>query len=169
MRCLRLLLGACVLPLAVRAQQEPSTLVADTLPAGIYAVVVQVGGGASLYPGPMGTPTHLSTQAHALGWSGSVRVMWHPDHRLRVGIESGRVDLYRYTIDGPGEAGSVRLTAVPLLLMWSMPITKHVALYAGYGTYLLQSELDYFGRVRSQKFSLGYAAALSYVRPLSRR
>ena len=140
----------------------------DSTQAGKYALVLYATGGLSWYPAVPGVPSQLDTRATTWAPSGTARLMWIPDHRLRVGFESGWTPLYSYTIEGPGPRGRVEQVAVPLLLMWSMPITKHFSLFAGYGTYRLTSKLDYLGTTHSSTFSLGYAAALSYVYPLSK-
>ena len=142
---------------------------ADTLQAGRHAFFLHAGGGLSWYPRTVGTPKHLETSTTTLWPMATARLMWQPDHRLRIGIESGWTTFFGYAIDGPGLEGRVRLNAVPLLLMWSMNITDRFSLYAGYGTYRLTSELDYAGTVRTGMFSLGYAAALSYVQPIGDR
>lgn len=151
--------------LAARAQTPP---VPDSTEKDTYAMVLYAGGGLSLYPVAAGVPSHLDTRIRYLGPSACVRLMWLPDRRLRVGFESGWSTLYSYTIEGPGPRGRVDQVAVPLLLMWSMPITKRFSLFAGYGTYRITSKLDYLGTSTAATFSLGYAAALSYVYPLSR-
>jgi hypothetical protein len=160
-----------LLPLApwlvatVAAAQGPSR--PDSAQAHTYALVLYATGGCSWYPAVPGVPGHLETRTTTWAPSATGRLMWLPDHRLRVGLESGWTPLYAYTIDGPGPHGKVEQTVVPLLLMWSMPITKHFSLFAGYGTYRLTSKLDYLGTTRASTFSLGYAAALSYVHPLT--
>ena len=159
-----LVLGSCASSFTAVAQ--PAS-VPDSTQADTYAVVLYAGGGLSLFPVKAGVPSHLDTRTTYVGPSASARLMWLPDHRLRVGFESGWTPLYSYTIEGPGPEGRVELVAVPLLLVWSMPITKRFSLFAGYGTYRLTSKLDYLGSTRSSTFSLGYAAALSYVYPLS--
>lgn len=138
----------------------------DSTQADKYALVLYATGGLSWYPAVPGVPSQLETSAITMAPSGTARLMWMPDHRLRVGFESGWTPLYSYTIEGPGPHGRVEQVAVPLLLMWSMPLTKHFSLFAGYGTYRLTSKLDYLGTTRSSTFSMGYAAALSYVHPL---
>ena len=153
-------------PVATLAQVSDGL---DSARAGRYAFVLHVGGGLSWYPRAVGMPAHLHTTATPTWPLASVRLMWRPDHRLSVGLESGWVQLFGYSIDGPGERGSVQLTAVPLLLMWSMPIAQRFRVYAGYGTYRLTSTLDYYGTTRASTFSLGYAAAFSYVQPLSEK
>lgn len=149
---------------AVRAQPESRP---DSTRPGQYAIVLYATGGISLFPSVAGTPDHLETHVAYWGPSGTVRLMWFPDHRLRVGLESGWTTVYSYTIDGPGPTGRVALTAVPLLLMWSMPLTDRFSVFVGLGTYRLTSTLEYLGTTEASTFSLGYAAALSYVWPLN--
>lgn len=158
------MLGSVTSSLALVAQ--PAS-VPDSTQADTYALVLYAGGGLSFYPVEAGVPSHLDTRLTSLGPSACARLMWLPDHRLRVGFESGWTPIYSYSIEGPGPRGSVELVAVPLLLVWSMPITKRFSVFAGYGTYRITSKLDYLGTTRSSTFSLGYAAALSYVYPLS--
>jgi hypothetical protein len=157
------ILGLLCGPLLLHGQTRE---LADSTHSGRYALVLYAGGGLSWYPGEAGTPKQLDTRSQRLGPSATARLMWLPDHRLRVGFESGWTTLYSYTIEGPGPKGRVQQMAVPLLLMWSMPLTRRFSLFAGYGTYRLTSKLDYLGITRSSTFSLGYAAALSYVLPL---
>ena len=96
-------------------------------------------------------------------------MMWHPEHLIRVGLETGWMDLYSYSIDGPGEQGSVNVKAIPLLLIWSMRVTPRVEAYAGWGTYRLSSTLDLLGRSRSSAYSQGYVAAVAYVFPIGEK
>ncbi len=166
MRVTRATLFAAVLSHAAVVHAQPAST-PDSTEAGKYALVLYAGGGLSLYPTRSGVPSHLDTRTTYLGPSACARLMWLPDHRLRVGFESGWTTLYSYTIEGPGPTGRVEQVAVPLLLVWSMPLTKRFSLFAGYGTYRITSKLDYLGTTRASTFSLGYAAALSYVYPLT--
>ena len=150
----------------VRAQ-EPDT--PDSMRAGKQALLLYAGGGLSFYPGTPGVPTHLETRVTPWAPSGTARLMWLPGHRLHVGIESGWTPVYSYSIEGPGPAGSVHLDAVPLLLVWSMPISERIRVFAGYGTYRLTTTLNYLGTTRTSMFSMGYSAAVSYVHPLTNR
>lgn len=154
----------CAWPCACRAQDIS---VPDSTEADKYALVLYAGGGATLYPTAAGVPSHLDTQVSYWGPSVSARLMWLPDRRLRVGFESGWSTIYSYDIEGPGPNGRVEQVAVPLLLVWSMPVTKRLSLFAGYGTYRVTSKLEYLGTTQAATFSLGYCAALSYVHPLS--
>lgn len=161
----RILSLACLaVPLCAGAQARE---LPDSTAAGRYALVLYAGGGLSWYTAPAGTPNQLETTTQRFGPDACVRLMWLPDHRLRVGFESGWSTVYSYNIEGPGPTGRVQQTAVPLLLMWSMPLTKRFSIFGGWGTYRLTSQLDYLGTARASTYSLGYAAALSYVYPVS--
>ena len=151
---------------AMHAQESGTT---NSTRAQERALVLYAGGGMSHYPGTPGVPAHMDTRITSWAPSGTARLMWHPGHRLHVGLESGWTPVYSYSIDGPGATGSVHLDAVPLLLVWSMPLTERISLFAGYGTYRLTTTLDYLGSTRTSMFSMGYSAALSYVHPVSQR
>jgi hypothetical protein len=88
--------------------------------------------------------------------------MWHPDHRLRFGLETGYLNLYNYKINSENIGGKLRLTAVPLLIVWSMQIGKRINIFAGSGTYFIKSRLDYAGHSEAGNLSLGWMAAASY-------
>ena len=139
----------------------------DTSAVRSKKIVLALGGGPSHFIGEPGVPRHLLTRIDPIGAAWSARIMWHPEHRLRIGFESGHVHLYSYSIEEPGVEGSVRLTGIPLLLQWSMPIGERFEVLAGYGTYRLTSELDYLGKVRSSFYSQGYAAAVACKLPLT--
>jgi hypothetical protein len=135
----------------------------------ISKLVLSVGGGPVWHPAPVGVPSHLQTTPKPFGSSAFARVMWHPRYLLRVGIESGYTHLYRYSIDGPGPKGSVGLSAIPILLQWSMRVSPRLEAYAGWGTYRLTSSLEYLGKVSSSFFSQGYVAAFAFRQPLHDR
>ena len=141
----------------------------DTSAVRSKKLALALGGGASHFLGTPGVPLHLRTRTHPIGAAWSARIMWHPEHRLRVGFESGHVHLYSYSIEEPGLEGSLRLTGIPLLLQFAMPIGEHFEVYAGYGTYRLTSDLEFLGNVRSSFYSQGYAAAVAYELPLRDR
>ncbi len=151
------------LAVPVMAQEQART---DTV-SGEYALVAYVGGGLSMYSHKPETPAFLDASTSTLGLCGSLRVMWHPDHLLRLGIETGRTRFYGYTFSDGTEQGEVDLTAVPLLLVWSMPLHERVNVFLGYGYYRLTSHLDYITETESSVWSLGWMAAASYVHPLT--
>ena len=137
---------------------------------GQYAFILYAGGGWFSYVGPIGSPGIASntsvTRSHP---TGTVRIMWHPDHRLRFGIESGYTNFYTYTVkdSGSGAPGKVNLTGIPILFVWSMALTKRLNIFAGIGAYKLTTDLNYKGNVTSTSFSLGVNASVNYVQPIS--
>ncbi|MDQ3100219.1 MAG: hypothetical protein M3R08_02430, partial [Bacteroidota bacterium] len=121
-------------------------------------MVFTLGAGASYFASEPGVPQHLDTEVKISGRAFSARLMWHPGHLIRVGLESGFTDLYSYSIES-GKKRSVAVQAIPILLQWSMRITPRLEAYAGWGTYRLTSTLKYLGTSRSSSFSQGYVAA----------
>lgn len=133
-----------------------------------YALVLYLGGGAGYFPSNAGAPAYLKPQLSRINTVWTARVMWKPDHRLKAGIESGYMTFYSYRLtDTIGNKGKISLNSVPLLLEFSMPVTKHVNLYAGPGVYWLTTNLDYAGKTTSTKLSMGWMAAAQYILPLS--
>jgi hypothetical protein len=132
--------------------------------------VLHIGGGFSTYVAPInissiGLPNSIKRNSVAF----TARLMWYPNHRLRVGFETGYTNFYSYKVSNGNKKGSVNLNAIPLLIVWSMPIVKRVNIFAGFGSYILASQLNYNGIVNSKTFSLGSNIALSYTQPFSKR
>jgi hypothetical protein len=147
---------------------------------GPYAVVVAVGGGLSYYSTHLGVPDGLD-QVHVsrFGVPATVRAMWHPDHRLRIGLETGWTTMYSYKGTATGERAHVYVSAVPMLLVFSMPLAwlsgterslaRRLSITGGAGAFLINSRLDYAGTVESQRLGLGWMVAGAYTQPISRR
>jgi hypothetical protein len=70
----------------------------------------------------------------------SLRIMWEPEHRLAVGIETGYYKLYDATLQ-PGNSTS-SLAVIPLMANFRMRILKNFYLTGGAGIALLKSELN---------------------------
>ena len=145
-----------------------------------YAVVLTVGGGLSYYSTHLGVPPGLErVDVSRLGIPATFRAMWYPDHRLRVGLETGWTTLYSYRGTASGQRSQVYVSAVPMLVVFSMPLAwlsgterslaRRLSISAGTGVYLVNSRLDYVGTVSASRFSLGWMVAGSYTQPLSRR
>ena len=142
---------------------------ADTLVKRRQSLVLQVGGGISSYAAPINIrPIELPGSIKRISPAATVRVMWYPNYRLRVGIETGYMNFYSYSIKNGNTEGKVTLSAVPLLLVWSMQIVRRVNVYAGFGTYILSTHLNYKGEVKSKAWVLGSNIALSYTQPISK-
>jgi hypothetical protein len=151
--------------LAAASLASPSAATAGSPGDSAYAIVAYVGGGISQYLVVPGGPPDIPTDVSKTGLAGTVRLMWHPDYLLRLGIETGWTKLYSYTLQQQ-PAGELFLSAVPALIVWSMPVYG-VDLFFGAGYYLLNSSLDYQGTVDVSTWSLGWMAAASYTHPLT--
>ena len=151
----------------VQAQQEEFT----SMPTGRgdYAMVSYVSGGIGMYAADAGTPLHLQTTIDKIKPNSSIRLMWHPDHLVRFGLETGYMTFYSYTFsDSTGRGGKTALRAVPALVEWSMALTRRFNVFAGSGIYFLSTDLDYINKTKSHKISVGWMAAASYILPVSK-
>ncbi len=135
---------------------------------GAHSLVAYFSGGANYYVSESGAPKHLATRVNTLNPVASFRLMWHPDHLLKLGVETGYLTFYGYSFsDSARISGKVSLNAVPVLVEWSTSIAKHWNLFAGSGIYLLTTNTDYKVKTSSQKVSIGWMAAGSYIAPIS--
>ena len=133
-----------------------------------YAVVLYAGGGIANYTSNIiNQGEQISKQT--INPDATIRVMWHPNHRLRVGFETGYTNFYSYAIRNGNDIGKVTLSAIPILVVWSIPIIKRVNLYAGFGSYHLTTHLNYLGKVNSGTYSLGSNIAINYVQPITKK
>lgn len=129
-----------------------------------------VGGGMSYYIAAVNNESiGIQTNVLRTGPAATIRVMWQPQFRLRLGIETGFTNFYSYSLKNGNINGKVQLSAIPILVTWSMPVVKRVRIYAGFGSYFLTSHLNYAGKVKSTTFSLGSNIALSYTQPVSKK
>lgn len=152
---------------------------------GTYAVVLTAGGGISFYAPQVGTPPDLqNVTINRLGLPATFRAMWYPDHRLRVGIETGWTRLYAYRGTVADQRARVGASATPILLVFSMPIgwlseasygiidrklVRRLSVTAGTGVYRIHSRLNYLGQVDAARSSLGWMVAGTYTQPINRR
>lgn len=137
---------------------------------GEYALVAYMGGGMGYYAVNAATPAFVTSKTNKLGSIFSLRILWHPDHLIRIGIETGHMNFYSYTLkDSVGNTGKNSISGVPILLVASMPVTKYWNLFAGAGYYNLTTKLNYLGKNDSHKLSVGWMMAASYIHPLSER
>lgn len=133
-----------------------------------YALVLYAGGGVATYTSAI-INQGLQVSNKRTYPDATIRVMWHPNYRLKLGLETGYTNFYSYTIKNGNTTGKVTLSAVPILVVWSIPIIKRVNLFAGFGSYYLTTHLNYLGKVRSGNFSLGSNIALNYVQPITKK
>ena len=131
---------------------------------GMYAVVATVAAGYTHYVNPYVTQIDINREGVAV----SGRILWHPDNRLRIGLESGWTRFYSYNlVDVETSFGrtdaSLSLSAVPMLLVFAMPVYGDFTIYGGTGGYLVHSRAESFGvTVDVDRFSQGWMAAAGW-------
>ena len=146
-----------------------SNVKTDTVVTRKQSFVLYVGGGLAGYTTTINpTAGILQGNVSKISPAGTFRIMWHPGYRLHLGIETGYTNFYSYHVKNGNVSGKVSLDAIPLLIVWSMPVVKRVSIFAGIGSYWLTTRLNYDGQVKSKTFSLGSNIALSYTQPLSK-
>jgi len=107
------------------------------------------------------------------GFSGTVRVMWNPEHLLSLGLESGYQYLYSLDVsDFSTEFGNTNVKAsmytIPIFIIFSMKVLPNIKLSAGSGVYLLFNSGELFGdELRSNQVSIGAHMGISYTYPLN--
>ena len=109
------------------------------------------------------------------GIASSIRVMWQPEHLLRIGLESGYNSLYTYeesnieTDFGPTDAKS-SLSSIPVFFVIAMQITPSITIYGGVGPSFLKTSFDAFGwHTKSTQISTSYYMAAGYHHPLNQK
>jgi hypothetical protein len=152
---LLLLAGLAVRPAAAQPHPDSS-----------FAVVLFGGAGLTRYVAEINTPVGLRASVHREGSAFTLRAMWYPDHLLRIGIETGWVRFFSYTLHGAAD-GNLYLSATPMLLVFSMPLTDRLNVYVGAGGYFVSSKLEFESTVRANELSQGWMLAASYVFPLT--
>jgi len=107
------------------------------------------------------------------GFSGTVRVMWNPEHLLSLGLESGYQYLYSLDVsDFSTEFGNTNVKAsmytVPIFIVFAMKVLPNIKLSAGSGVYLLFNSGELFGdELRSNQVSIGAHMGISYTYPIN--
>jgi hypothetical protein len=107
------------------------------------------------------------------GFSGTIRLMWEPEHLLSIGLESGYVRLYNsntQTSIGNGNTFTLtsELNAVPILSVFSMKIINNLKLSIGSGIFIITSKVDSLNNpVSSDLVSTGILIGGSYLYPVS--
>lgn len=142
----------------------------DSLVQRKKSLVLQLGGGINYYLAAVKIkPAALAGSVNRYSPASTIRLMWYPRYRLRLGLEAGYTSFYSYKVLNGNTKGSLSLEAVPVLLVWSMQLVRRVNLYAGIGSYRLTTRLNYDGKVVSGAWVLGTNIALSYTQPLSKK
>jgi hypothetical protein len=103
--------------------------------------------------------------------------MWHPEHLLSLGIESGYTYLYSVkssinSVEFGYSEIKASMISVPLMMVSSMrifPLTlPDFEVHGGGGVYWLFNNGELYGRnISSSIFSFGYNLGATYLVPLS--
>ncbi len=107
------------------------------------------------------------------GFSGTVKVMWNPEHLLSIGLETGYQQLYSLDVsDYDTEFGNTNVSAsmhtVPIFIVFAMKILPNIKLTAGSGAYLLFNSGEAFGdALSSNQISIGAHTGISYTYPIN--
>ena len=165
------IISLCVVFFAVSIRSHAQTEKGAPESRGEYAMVAYISGGLGYYATKAGTPVAVTAKTSKLGPASTIRILWHPDHLLRVGFETGYMTFYSYTIkDSTGKSGKSSLTGIPLLIVASMPVTARLNAFFGTGFFSMSTNLDYAGqKTAAHKFGVGWMLAASYVHPLNKR
>ncbi len=140
------------------------------LPKRKPSFVLHAGGGLSYYTSNINLrPVAYTGSLKKWSPAGTLRLMWYPRYRLRLGVETGINNFYRYAVKDTSGEGKVNLQAIPVLIVWSMQVIPRLNVYAGFGSYILNTNLTYKGKVHSSDIVLGSNVAVSYSIPISKR
>lgn len=107
------------------------------------------------------------------GFSGTVKVMWNPEHLLSIGLESGYQYIYSFHYDDyKTEFGTTDLSAsmysIPIFIVFAMKVLPNTKITAGSGAYLLFNSGESFGiETNSSQISIGAHAGISYTYPIN--
>lgn len=108
------------------------------------------------------------------GFSGTLRVMWKPEHLLRVGFETGYHYVYGTEVESfTNEFGTTdaqtSLQVMPILLVFSMPVIDRFDAWLGVGAGLLTSHAEFFGEVtNADSFTPYMYVGASYLYPIAK-
>jgi hypothetical protein len=152
-----LLLGR---PMMAPAQESEAT----------YGVSLYLGAGYSRFVTDLDIPG-----LNKNGFTGTVRLMWEPEHLLSVGLETGYIRLYSFqrndltTEFGTADVSS-SLSSVPIRATFSMRIVESVQLTLGLGGFLLFSRVTTpDNETSATQYSTGGFVAASYMKKIGHR
>jgi len=158
MYIIKILIAVIVISSVILPQQNEKT----------YSISTELGAGYSRY-----FTTMDYDDLNQNGFSGTVRVMWNPEHLLSLGLESGYQYLYSLDVsDFSTEFGNTNVKAsmytIPIFIVFSMKVLPNIKLSAGSGVYLLFNSGELFGdELKSNQISIGAHMGISYTYPIS--
>ena len=154
----KILIAVIVISSVMLSQQNEKT----------YSISTELGVGYSRY-----FTTMDYDELNQNGFSGTVKVMWNPEHLLSIGLETGYQKLYSLDVsDYDTEFGNTNVSAsmyaVPIFIVFAMQVLPNTKLTAGSGVYLLYNSGEAFGdELNSNQTSIGIHTGISYTYPIS--
>lgn len=152
----------------------PVTLLSQT-PESSRSLKLMIGGGIGNY---INTFTNvLDEDVHNNRPAFSGKLMWQPEFRLRLGLESGYYFIYSttriQTVNGSEKLTS-KLKVVPLFLSVSMKVINHLELNFGTGwakmIYTVNTSTSKKDKVNGNTYSRSnYTAGFTYLYPLGEK
>lgn len=134
----------------------------------VYTLSTEIGVGYSRY-----FTTIDYEKLNKNGFSGTVKVMWNPEHLLSIGLESGYQYIYSFHYDDyKTEFGTTNLSSsmysIPIFIVFAMKVLPNTKITAGSGAYLLFNSGESFGiETQSSQISIGAHAGISYTYPIN--
>ena len=123
-----------------------------------------------------GLTYNIQNQNPLLGnifYSPTIRLLWEPNHRLNIGLESGYLTISKLDstiVSTPyGDTTfKARLNAIPLLLVFNMKVSK-INLFYGMGISYLTTRLEAFDeKVKVGNWYYCYNIAIAYKYPVTK-
>ncbi|MEJ0056312.1 MAG: hypothetical protein WDN75_12015 [Bacteroidota bacterium] len=96
---------------------------------------------------------HNSVKNDYLG--SSLRIMWEPEHRLSIGVETGYYKLYRVGLE-TGD-GHVDLSVIPVMANFRMRILKNFYVTGGTGVVIMNSDVTNTGNSSDKTTVISYS------------
>jgi hypothetical protein len=134
----------------------------------VYSISTEIGVGYSRYFTTMGYD-----DLNKNGFSGTVKVMWNPEHLLSIGLETGyqylySIDISNYDTEFGTTEFKASMYAVPVFIVFAMKVAPNVKLTAGTGMHLLYNSGEIFGdNIESNQISIGAHAGVTYTYPIN--
>jgi hypothetical protein len=101
------------------------------------------------------------------------RVMWEPEHLMRIGLESGFIHLYYLetkvydTMFGSTNA-MINMSSIPIMAVFTMEIVNNLEIIGGVGGFIIISEVSSFDNYTlSTSWSNAYELGLAYLHPIN--
>lgn len=139
----------------------------------LYSLNLEAGAGYSYHLTDLDIP-----DINLHGFNGTLRIMWQPEHLLRIGLETGYHQLYSLdqlvNLTGIGRSkAEISMFSIPVLAVFSMVVfpqmLPELELKFSSGVMFLNTRGNGFGsKASSSQITIGFSGAATYLRPLNK-